>query len=155
MHSESARRLTSILQTVPASLRSITDAESSARPAPGKWCKKEVLGHLIDSATNNHQRCVRAQIGNGELVFPGYAQDDWVSLQHYRDTPWQELIELWVAYNRHLSRLIGSASESKLQTPCRIGASAPVTLAYLMEDYVRHLEHHLGQILGGDWGTKG
>ena len=145
---ESGNRLSFIAGSAPERLRAITEEESAKRPAPGKWSKKEILGHLVDSATNNHQRFVRAQIGIGELAFPGYAQDEWVRVQPYQRTPWPELIELWAAYNQYLGRLIASVPESEAGKPCRIGENKPVTLRYLMDDYVRHLEHHLGQILG-------
>jgi hypothetical protein len=148
MSVESGLRLRTILDTAPEQLRALNEAESAVRLAPGKWSRKEILGHLIDSATNNHQRFVRALIGTGELVFPRYAQDDWVRVQRYHETPWLELIELWAAYNRLLSRIIESVPASEAENICRIGENKPVTLDFLMEDYVGHLEHHLRQILG-------
>ena len=66
----------------------------------GSWTKKEILGHLIDSAAINHQRFVRAQFTD-DLVFDGYVQDDWVKVQDYQNRDWRELVELWHGYNRH------------------------------------------------------
>src|SRR5262252_10395120 len=86
-------------------LHLIGEAAASRRPAPGKWSKKEILGHLIDSATNNHQRFVRAQISD-ELTFPGYEQDEWVRRQDYNSKPWNELVELWRLFNRHVAHII-------------------------------------------------
>src|SRR6476660_10421313 len=78
----------------------MSDEATRKRPRPGKWCPREIIGHLIDSASNNHQRFVRAQFQE-DLVFPGYAQDAWVSVQRYRDTPWEDLIALWSSFNLH------------------------------------------------------
>ena len=82
------------------------DADASARPlATGKWSPREIVGHLIDSAANNHQRFVRGQLQD-DLVFLGYAQEDWVRVQHYADAPWPDLVALWRLYNLHLARVM-------------------------------------------------
>ncbi|MGA2763256.1 MAG: DinB family protein [Spirochaetia bacterium] len=126
-------------------LRLMQPKEVSASPAPGKWSRKEILGHLIDSASNNHQRFVRALLSE-ELRFPGYAQNDWVRLQAYADQEWQKVVDLWSALNRHLAHLISHIPAEKLATPCRIGDNAPITLEALIADYIRHVEHHLEQL---------
>lgn len=140
-----AEDLRATVEAAAPRLLAIGDAESGARPAPGKWSQKEILGHLIDSAANNHQRFVRAQLG-GELTFPGYEQEGWVSLQQYRDLPWEGLVTLWRSYNLHLAHLIGAAPGERLATRCVINERDPVTLEFLMRDYVAHLKSHLGQI---------
>lgn len=125
------------------------------RPAKGGWSAKEILGHLIDSATVNHQRFVRAQWQ--DLVFAAYAQDDWVEAQKYQDAPWIELVALWREYNRHIARVMAAIPievrlrEKRLHNLHEIAmkpapADAPATLDYLMQDYVDHLRHHLKQI---------
>ena len=86
----------------------------------GKWGRKEILGHLIDSAANNHQRFVRAQL-TSSFVGPGYDQQTWVSLHRYRERPWADLVALWVALNRHVAAVIERVPAEKLQTPCIIG----------------------------------
>ena len=126
-------------------LRRITDAESSVKPAPDKWSHKQILGHLVDSATNNHHRFVRAQEVD-ELAFPRYEQEHWVRVQGYESSPWTELIDLWRLYNRHLAQVITRIPEARLATLCKIGPSDPVTLDYLVRDYVVHIKHHLSQI---------
>jgi len=140
-----AEDLRATVEAAAPRLLVIGEAESGARPAPGKWSQKEILGHLIDSAANNHQRFVRAQLG-GELAFPGYEQEGWVSLQQYRDLPWEGLVTLWRSYNLHLAHLIGTVSGERLATRCVINERDPVTLEFLMRDYVAHLKNHLGQI---------
>ena len=85
-------------------LLALSEAEAGRHPSPGKWSPKEVIGHLIDSASNNHQRFVRA--GFTEMVFPGYQQEEWVRAQRYASAPWTELVGLWSSFNLHLARVI-------------------------------------------------
>jgi hypothetical protein len=106
---------------------------------------EQVLGHLIDSAANNHQRFVRAQEGRA-LAFPGYAQDDWVRSQHYEERPWEDLTSFWYAYNRHLAHVIARIPDDRRSVSCSVGSNAPVTLGFLVHDYLVHLRHHLGQL---------
>jgi hypothetical protein len=126
-------------------LRALDDGLAGLKPDAASWSIKEVLGHLIDSAANNHQRFVRAQQG-GELTLPGYEQDLWVGTQGYQQRPWADIVGLWEAYNRHLAHVIRRIPPAALGVTCRIGNSAPVTLGFIVEDYVTHMRHHLQQI---------
>jgi hypothetical protein len=143
---QAADRLAHILDTVPARLAAIPEEDASRSAGPGHWSPKEIIGHLIDSASNNHQRFVRAQLAP-EYSCPSYEQQGWVAAQYYKSEPWYDLLNLWVLYNRHLAHVIRHVSESALETPVSIRGNAPVTLSQLMIDYVGHLEHYLGQIL--------
>jgi hypothetical protein len=137
-----------LLQSLDAAvprLRELTEDEAGKPRATGKWSSKQVIGHLIDSAANNHQRFVRAQEGP-ELVFSGYSQDHWVASQHYQDRRWEELLELWRAYNSHLAHVIAAIDEVQREVRCTIGTDAPVTLGFLTYDYLVHLRHHLKQL---------
>ena len=127
-------------------LAQMTEAASSEPVSAGKWSPRELIGHLIDSASNNHQRFVRAQI-DGSLTFPGYEQEAWVERQAYKDESWADLTALWRSYNLHLLHVISHMSADKLGVLCAIGGSEPVTLRFLAEDYVKHLKHHLAQIM--------
>jgi hypothetical protein len=89
---------------------------------------------------------VRAQLG-ASLAFPGYAQETWVAAQAYQERSWADLVALWAAVNRHLAHVIAHIEPQALGTPCTIGEGVPVTLRFMAEDYVRHLHHHLAQVL--------
>ena len=139
-----------LLQTVRTAdpmLHQVGNADATFRPALNKWSKKEILAHLIDSASNNHQRFVRAAT-QGSLEFPGYDQEKLVTLQNPNGASWELVIELWSAYNRYLAHILQHFPESSPQVQCSIGGRPPVTLLWLAGDYVEHLKHHLNQILG-------
>jgi hypothetical protein len=146
----------STVRAAASRLRRVDDAAASVRPGAGRWSAKEIIGHLIDSASNNHQRFVRAR-WQDNLVFAPYDQDGWVSAQRYQDAPWEELVELWGTYNLHLARVMRSVPEDvrTRQHPRHnldqlawkpVPADEPATLDYFMRDYVGHLEHHLRQV---------
>jgi hypothetical protein len=142
-----ARLLSEVDQAEPR-LRSVGDEQAGAPRPDGKWSPKQILGHLIDSAANNHQRFIRGQAVD-VLRLPSYAQEQWVASQRYDERRWEGLIDLWCAYNRHLAHVIARISESRRDTPCEIGDDAPVTLSYIALDYVGHIQHHFRQLFGG------
>jgi hypothetical protein len=149
------------VESTAARLLALGEADARRRRGGEEgWSAKEIVGHLIDSAANNHRRFVLAQLGD-DLVFEGYAQEDWVRTQAYADAPWAGLVELWRAYNLHLAHVMASAPEEVLRRPRAshsldriafrtVGASQPATLEYLMRDYIAHLKHHLTQIFPAD-----
>ena len=135
------------VERASAAFRRLGEADVSASRS-GKWSRKEILGHLVDSAANNHQRIIRAQFSS-PLVFPGYDQVAWVEAGCYRDRVWSELVELWVALNRHFAAAVEAVPAGKLGTMCVIGENEPKPLEWWIRDYLRHLKHHVEQIERG------
>jgi DinB family protein len=142
---ELSDKLVRVVRSAETILFQVAEAESSKPVLSGGWSRKQVLGHLIDSASNNHQRFVRAAL-QASLDFPGYDQDGCVRVQAVEEADWTLLVSLWAGYNRYLAHVIAHLPDSKLETLCRIGLDEPVTLRFLADDYLRHLLHHLGQI---------
>jgi len=140
-----ADELESILRTADT-LRLMDDRTVSIRPGPDKWSKKEILGHLIDSASNNHQRFIRMQLVP-RLELPGYQQNEWVRIQHYQDRPWSEIVDLWHMYNVHLATVIRHADPNSLRNKWRGPDGEDLDLEFVMRDYLVHMRHHLDQIL--------
>jgi hypothetical protein len=146
---ELSQKLRKVIDAAEPKLRKTNATESTKPVLAGGWSRKEVMGHLIDSASNNHQRFVRATLQES-LDFPGYEQDGCVRVQAPQEADWELLVSLWAAYNRYLAHVIAHLPESKLGTACRIGSEEAVTLDFLAKDYLRHLVHHLRQIGAAD-----
>ena len=139
-------------------LLKIPEKQSAIPRSEDKWSPKEIIGHLIDSAANNHQRFVRAQFTD-ELVFAGYEQEGWIRVQNYQGESWPELVQLWKLYNQHILHLVSLIPEetrTKLRSKHNlhqiasdtISENEPVTLDFFIRDYLDHMKKHLGQILG-------
>lgn len=148
--------LTTTVERASPLLHAMPSHLTSRRPSPESWSPIEILGHLIDSASNNHRRFVRASLGE-DLRFEGYAQNAWVATQAYQSARWGEIVTLWRAFNLHLAHVMERTPASSLErrhTEHNLDQIAweavpreePTTLEYLMRDYVGHLKHHLRQI---------
>jgi hypothetical protein len=140
-----SNRLEELVEKTKHNFGSVSDAAAAKPAIPGGWSRKQILGHLIDSASNNHQRFVRALLQD-ELRFPGYDQEGCVRVQLYPKLRWAELLDLWAIYNRFLAHVLAGVPEAKRSTPCFIGDHPVMTLEELAEDYLKHMEHHLEQI---------
>ena len=134
-----------ILDQVAPRLRVITNWTEPF--GPDKWTRIELLGHLLDSAANNHQRFVRA-LSQGELEWPGYDQNAHVEVQAFARADPHNLTDLVLSFNRHLAWLFAQFPEDELQAPVRIGDAPTTTLEILALDYIAHCEHHLKQLVG-------
>ncbi len=143
---EMADEIRAIVANALGPLSSIAPGKTSVKENPDKWSKKEILGHLIDSAANNHQRFVRAGY-NAAADFPPYSQNDWVRIQKYNESEWADLIAFWSAYNLHLCHIIDCLPEEARSSPCNIGKEEPVSLEFVIKDYLRHLRHHMEVLL--------
>ena len=146
------------IETASNQLLQISAEQSQTPRAAGKWSPKEIIGHLIDSAANNHGRFVRAQFTE-DLVFAGYEQEGWVRVQNYQGEQWADLVQLWKLYNQHMLHLISRVPEEtrmKLRYKHNLHQLAseslsenePVTLDWFVRDYLDHMKKHLKQILG-------
>jgi hypothetical protein len=137
-------RLSYIIDKVPNILTEIDEDTMSAKPLPNKWSKKEILGHLIDSATNNHQRFIRGQFElNPEIC---YDQNKWNEFGFYQEIDSKQIINFWTIYNKQLIEIIKRIPAENLTRQIKIGENL-LTLEFLIIDYVEHLEHHLKQVI--------
>lgn len=145
----------STLESAAERLLEIPEVETEAAFGDG-WCAKQILGHLIDSAANNHARFVLAQLQD-DLWFEGYDQEGWVRIQKYELEAWVSLVDLWTNYNLHLLHIISNIPEETLKKPRTkhtldkiawqtVPADRAVTLDYFIRDYYGHLQDHLKQI---------
>ena len=143
-----ADRLQKNIDEVPAKFLLFPEGELNRKPAPNKWSKKEILGHLIDSAANNHQRFIRSQYEKEPFTIFPYEQDHWVNIQKYNEVDTKYLVELWRLYNQHIHWIISNFPEEKLTMKCRSvdGRETAESVFLLIKDYVDHMDHHLEQI---------
>jgi len=138
------QRILELCNSIPQQLRLLSDTEFSLKPSPAKWSKKEILGHLIDSAAANLQRFIRGQFETPQIY---YEQDLCVAIQNFQEEEKELLISFWEIYNRHLCHVIMNIPDEKLQNECIYKDGSKASLSFLIEDYLTHLEHHLNQIL--------
>lgn len=142
-----SNELKCLIEEVKNELKKISSIEAGDKPGNTSWSKKEILGHLIDSAVNNHQRFVRAA-QNVADKFPTYDQNQWVAVQKYNEMEWTDLVELFAQLNLHISRVLNNLPDDVKYNPVNIGKENPATLIFVATDYIRHMKHHLEKILG-------
>ena len=142
---QESEQLKSTIDSAEPKLRAVSEDRSREPILQGGWSRKQIIGHLIDSASNNHQRFVRATLQES-LDFPGYDQKGCVQVAGVQDLAWTDLLNLWTSYNRFLAHVIARLPEDSLEKTCRVGANQPVTLGFLVTDYLTHLNHHLAQL---------
>ncbi len=139
------KRLEELIEIVPKKLNEIDELNFNHKQSPEKWSKKEILGHLVDSATNNHQRFIRMQFEASPTIW--YDQNNWVEKSDYANIDRKHLTEFWTIYNRQLVYIIKNIKDESLKNTCIMKDGTALTLEFLVCDYVEHLEHHLRQIL--------
>ena len=142
---EALNVLRNLLDHLPARLERLPAGQLTLKPDANRWSKQEEFGHLLDSASNNHQRIVRAQLQENPAM-PGYEGDRWVELHHYQQREWRGLIAIWHALNQQLLTAASAAPKAAWQRTCTIAGSPPVALAFVFEDYIHHMLHHLRHI---------
>lgn len=144
MIEKALNRLEYIINLTPKMLTKISEENMSTKPSPTKWSKKEIIGHLIDSATNNHQRFVRGQFENIPEI--SYDQNNWNEFSFYNQIESKQIISFWTIYNKQIIEIIKRIPKENLEKQIKIGNNI-LTLEFLIIDYVEHLEHHLKQII--------
>jgi hypothetical protein len=138
---ELSERLAAVVREAMPWFASLSDADACRPESEGKWSAKQVVGHLTDSAINNLGRIVRMQLEPDQHL-PGYDQTSWVKVQHYAEREWPEVLGLWFALNEHMVWTIAHVEKRSL-AHCAVVAGEPITLGFLIEDYVAHMQHHL------------
>lgn len=138
-----SEQLTDAVRNAMPWLATLSEEQAAQPERQGKWSAKEIIGHLTDSAVNNLARFVRLAIRPHDL--PSYDGDAWVSLQHYREREWPQVLGLWFALNEHITWTIAHLDRASLVSTGSIGGT-PVTLGFVIEDYIAHLHHHLNAL---------
>jgi hypothetical protein len=134
------------LNAIHAALLALPPALADVPWREGGWTRKQIVGHLLDSATNNRQRFVRAA-ADGAFAGPNYAQDAWVAAHGYAGQQWETLLRWWQAEHEILAAVVDNIPEERLEANCVVGGDAPVTLRFLIEDYITHQRWHLAQLV--------
>ncbi|MBS1600714.1 MAG: DinB family protein [Bacteroidetes bacterium] len=142
---ELGAQLKKIIDDYSAMMREIEEKDFTQKPNPKKWSKKEILGHTIDSAQNNIRRFIVAQYENRPII--KYNQDQWVAISNYQISPANDLIELWILLNRQICNILNTTSPDAASRTCITDSEREHTIAFLAEDYIKHLRHHLHQVL--------
>jgi hypothetical protein len=145
MSTQAARKFRLEIVRLRLTLDEISPALADVPWREGGWTRKQIVGHLLDSASNNRQRFVRAAI-DGSYAGPGYAQDAWVAAHGYSGESWETLVRWWQAEHEILMAAVDRIPKERLEAPCVVGDDAPVTLRFLIEDYVRHQQGHFKQL---------
>lgn len=128
-------------------LNQLGEAEINEKPGPEKWSKKEIMGHLTDSAHNNLNRFVRGQYE--DLPHIVYDQDHWVALQNYQEMPFQMVLQYWQIMNHMIANVLRNISAEDEERQCNTGIDGEelYSLKWLAQDYLKHLDHHIKQVL--------
>jgi hypothetical protein len=147
MATELASAFRSGLAEICEAIGAVPAEQAAEQWRKGGWTRKQVLGHMLDSAANNRQRFVRAAI-DGHYRGPGYAQQAWVDAHGYAEQEWEILIGWWNVEHEILASVVDRIPIERLEASCIVGDDAPVTLRFLIEDYLRHQQGHAGQLKG-------
>ncbi len=149
MLENSIERLRYLVNVIPGLLKNITEEDFSFKATENKWSKKQILGHLIDSATNNHHRFIRSQFEKNPVIL--YNQNDWNKFGYYQMFDSNQLIDFWTVYNKQLLGLLLSMPSEYFQLTCYVEENELFTLENVLYQYLTHLEHHLEQLAGKEF----
>jgi hypothetical protein len=138
-----AAKLQATIDEYLPSLQALPESKMVHKPSPVKWSKKEIVGHLIDSAQNNIRRFIVAQYEESPNIV--YNQDQWVAIVHYQDTKTADIIELWYLLNKQIVTIVSNTPDKMKERKCQ--TESLHSIEWLAEDYIKHLLHHLHQVL--------
>ncbi|HMG16148.1 MAG TPA: hypothetical protein VK590_11910 [Saprospiraceae bacterium] len=127
-------------------LNALNNVEAAFKQTEDKWSKKELLGHLCDSAINNYTRVIKIQLGNNEHIIEKYAQNDWVRLANYQNREWESIINEWLLLNNVFIELVKNTAELCFEMTGYYDGQK-LSLSFIVSDYIEHMKHHLNQIL--------
>ena len=139
------RELKLVLQEYGPLVQALRPEDLRIKTQPQKWSRQEILGHLVDSAQNNIRRFIVAQYEDQPTIV--YRQDDWVRINRYQDWPSGEIQDLWLLLNKQILYILEGMSEAMASRTCDCNSPVAQSLAWLAADYIRHLRHHLHQLL--------
>ncbi len=143
---EIARELDSFIEQNIEALRNVHENVMSLKPSPAKWSKKEIMGHLVDSAQSNIWRFIVGQYEDTPHIT--YNQDKWVAISAYQEWDTAILIELWYGMNKQAAAVLFNISSENAQRT--VQTEALHTIEWLAQDYLKHLRHHVHQVLDID-----
>jgi len=146
MPNDLALEFRSTLNALGAELSALPSKLADKPWREGGWTRRQIVGHLLDSATNNRQRFVRASI-DGSYVGPGYQQEPWVAAHGYAEQNWETLVRWWLVEHEILVAVVDHIPEERLEAPCVLRGEAPVTLRFVIADYLRHQRWHFQQLM--------
>lgn len=148
------RELKEIVESFSKKFSQISDQDFSAKPNPAKWSRKEVVGHLIDSAQNNLRRFIVSQYDNQPNIV--YQQDFWVQANNYQQTKKEDVIQLWRFINLQIAAVLSSMPKENHSRICNTGKGSPElhTIEWLAADYVKHMKHHINQVIVSSFDVK-
>ena len=145
MTQEICRQLQNIVHEYSILLEQVNEKVYAFKPAANKWSKKEILGHLVDSAQNNIRRFIVAQYEDAPKIV--YKQDSWVVISDYQNYPTADLVSLWRLLNNHAAIILSNTDREASQKKCDTNGAETHSIEWLANDYIKHLLHHLHQIL--------
>jgi hypothetical protein len=138
-----ATELEQLLADYLPQLQKADEGRYAIKPAPGKWSKKEIIGHLVDSAENNLRRFIVARYEENPVIV--YKQDNWVAINNYQERPLNELVQTWYLINKQIVSVLRNTPAEMYQRLCN--TEAEHSIEWLANDYIVHLKHHLHQVL--------
>ena len=144
--------LLSLVEEWEPKLSSLSDDVISERRNSQNRTIKQIVGHMIDSASNNTHRIVHLHYQPSPLIFPDYANlgnnDKWIAIQNYQEEKWDDLVQLWKYSNIHLAHVIRNVNIDKLENVWTTALNKNVSLKDMISDYLRHIKLHLNEIDG-------